>query len=50
MGHSEKVNHDVYQASLAIQQMTKVGKQLMTIDKGKRFFDFIFQLKQYLCF
>ena len=42
MGHSEKVNHDVYQAPLAMQQVTKVGKHLMTIDKGKRFFDFIF--------
>ena len=41
MGHSENVNHDVYQASLAIQ-VTKVGKHLMTIDKGKRFLDFIF--------
>ena len=35
MGHSEDINRNVYQAPLAIQEITSMGKQLMQIDEGK---------------
>ena len=37
MGHSEKMNQDVYQAPLAIQEITKVGRCLLEIDEGNLF-------------
>ena len=38
MGHSEKMNTDIYQAPLALLEITKVGKHLMQIDSGTFFF------------
>ena len=35
MGHSEDISRNVYQAPLAIQEINRVGKQLMQIDQGK---------------
>lgn len=34
MGHSEKMNQDVYQAPLALQELLKVGKHLINMDAG----------------
>ena len=34
MGHSENINKNVYQTPLVLQELTHVGKQLNTFDKG----------------
>ena len=34
MGHSANVNNSIYQAPLSIQEITRVGKHLETIDEG----------------
>ena len=35
MGHSENTNKNIYQAPLALMEITKIGKHLMNIDQGK---------------
>ena len=37
MGHSERMNKDIYQAPLAIHAITTIGKQLMKLDAGIQF-------------
>ena len=34
MGHSREINQHVYQCHLGVQELTKVGRFLNTIDKG----------------
>ena len=34
MGHSEQINMDIYQAPLAVMEVTKIGKALLNIDGG----------------
>ena len=38
MGHSEEVNKQVYQAPLAMMEITKIGKRLLDIDEGNLVF------------
>ena len=35
MGHSEKINKDIYQAPLAVLRVTSVGKHLLNMDAGE---------------
>ena len=37
MGHSEAINQQVYQAPMALMEVTKIGKQLLAIDEGRDF-------------
>lgn len=39
MGHSESMNKDTYQAPLAIMGITKVGKELLEMEKGKKIYN-----------
>lgn len=34
LGHGENMNKDIYQAPLAIDEITKAGKRLLDIDAG----------------
>lgn len=34
MGHSADINHNIYQAPLAVQEVTKIGRSLLEIDQG----------------
>ena len=37
MGHSEKINSTIYQAPLAVKEITNVGKHILNIDEGRLF-------------
>ena len=38
MGHSAAINEQIYQAPLAMMEVTKIGKRLLDIDKGRIFY------------
>ena len=38
MGHSESINQQVYQAPLALVEVTKIGKHLLEIDQGEYYY------------
>ena len=46
MGHSGQINEDIYQAPLAIQEVTHVGSVLHHIDTGK---EIVLLFIHYLC-
>ena len=37
MGHSKKMNEDIYQAPAALMRIAKIGKRLQSIDEGAYF-------------